>query len=318
MGLARKILMDEAARRFSAAEKPCGIIASLDADVVVDANFLDALKAHFAATGCDGCSVYFEHPTGPATGAADDPGSYPPEVYEAIMQYELHLRYYVHSVRSTGYPYATHTVGSCFAVRADVYCMEGGMNRRKGGEDFYFIQKVAQRGHFSRCNSTRVVPSPRPSGRVPFGTGPAVRKYLKDRAAMTTFHPLSFRMLEKLFADLDRLAGGIDPERLTGDRPGVLRDFLLSQRFADAIGEIRENSASGSAFRKRFWRWFHMFRILKFLHYARDNGYPDMEVGEAARQFLALSGQHLIRVKKIPGDLPGLLELYRQIDREYC
>ena len=92
--------------------------------------------------------------------------SFEPVVYDAITQYELHLRYYLNAVRSTGYPYAYHTVGSSFTVRADVYCKEGGMNRRQGGEDFYFIQKVAQRGNFSECNATRVVASPRPSDRV--------------------------------------------------------------------------------------------------------------------------------------------------------
>ena len=315
VGLARKILMDEAVRRFSAAENPDGIIASLDADVVVDPNYLTELKAHFASTGCDGCSIYFEHPVVHASGSADDHGLYSREVYAAIIQYELHLRYYVNSVRSTGYPYATHTVGSSFAVRAEVYCKEGGMNRRQGGEDFYFIQKVAQRGNFSQCNRTRVVPSPRPSGRVPFGTGPVVRNFLKDQAMLTTYHPAPFRMLEKLFSDLDRLALDTEPGSAIGDQSGVLKDFLLSQRFADAVQEIRENSASAAAFRKRFWRWFNMFRILKFLHYARDNGYPDMEVSDAARQLLIAAGSHFTDKMEIPGDLPGLLDIYRQIDR---
>ena len=146
VGTARKILMDEASRRFSILERPEGIIASMDADAVVQANYLEALVSHFhnnsgSGAGSDGCSVRFEHPI-----SGDQ---FSPEVYEAITQYELHLRYYLQSVRYTGYPYAYHTVGSSFAVRSDIYCMEGGMNRRQGGEDFYFIQKVAQRGNFS-------------------------------------------------------------------------------------------------------------------------------------------------------------------------
>ena len=108
---------------------------------------------------------------------------FPPRTYHAIALYELHLRYYLHSVRSTGYPHAFHTVGSAFAVRADIYCQEGGMNRRQGGEDFYFIQKVAQRGSWSECNETCVYPSPRPSDRVPFGTGPAVARLI-DRSGI--------------------------------------------------------------------------------------------------------------------------------------
>jgi hypothetical protein len=313
VGLARKILMDEAVRRFSAVGNPRGIIASLDADVVVDPGYLEALVSHFRSVDPDGCSVYFEHPLSPEAPAPFE--AFPPGVYDAITRYELHLRYWVNSVRSTGYPYAFHTVGSCFAVRADVYCMEGGMNRRQGGEDFYFIQKVAQRGRWSDCNTTRVVPSPRPSGRVPFGTGPAVERFTREGTTLRTCHPEPFRMLEGFFSLLGRLGGEPLPGPVLGDQPGVLRDFLGTQQFAGALMEIRSNSASPGAFRKRFWRWFNMLRIMKFLHYARDNGYPDMEVGEAASRFLFQSGPEEIMAPGSRTGLRGLLEIYRKIDR---
>jgi hypothetical protein len=314
VGLARKILMDEAVRRFSAAGNPRGIIASLDADVVVDPGYLEALASHFGSLDPDGCSVYFEHPLSP-----ESPGpfeTFAPEVYDAITLYELHLRYYINAVRSTGYPYAFHTVGSCFAVRAEVYCMEGGMNRRQGGEDFYFIQKVAQRGRWSNCSTTRVVPSPRPSGRVPFGTGPAVERFTRKGIPLRTYHPETFRMLEGFFSELERLGSELPPGTILNSQPGVLRDFLGSHHFADALMEIRSNSASPGAFRKRFWRWFSMFRIMKFLHYARDNGYPDMEVGEAASRFLFRSGTEEIKTPGTRTGLRGLLEIYRKIDRQ--
>ena len=76
MGLARKILMDEAVRRFDAAGNPKGIIASLDADVVVDANYLEALSAHFEASDADGCSIYFEHPLGPGETSGEQSTGY--------------------------------------------------------------------------------------------------------------------------------------------------------------------------------------------------------------------------------------------------
>ena len=340
VGLARKILMDEAARRFSAIGNPGGIIASMDADAIVDPNYLEALVDHFngdgkekpgiagsgqnvsgrpdhSASGPDGCSIYFEHPLDPSSGNVPPKShpyetfpheTFPPEVYEAIAQYELHLRYYVNAVRSTGYPYAFHTVGSAFAVRAGVYCMEGGMNRRQGGEDFYFIQKVAQRGNFSECNTTRVVPSPRPSDRVPFGTGPAVEKYLKDKARLsagearlstgearlTTYHPGPFRMLAGLFSGMDTLGGETAPETIIRSQPTVLSEFLQIQQFSEALKEIRANSASLAAFRKRFWRWFNMFRIMKFLHFAREHGYPDVDVAEAASELLKIENSEIV------------------------
>ncbi len=312
VGMARKILMDEAVRRFNVAGNAGGIIASLDADAQVDPNYLRALISHFSEgsdDGPDGCSICFEHPL--------EGKEFPPGVYDAITQYELHLRYYVAAVRSTGYPHAYQTVGSAFAVRAGIYCMEGGMNRRKGGEDFYFIQKVAQRGNWSECNATRVVPSPRPSDRVPFGTGRAVQQLIRDAdpsgtlPALKTYHPEPFGMLRELFSGIDELYQ--EPLRsdhptddsdlaALGDLPGVLMDFLSLQGFRESLSEIRDNCGSTEAFRKRFWRWFNMFRIMKFLHYAREHGYPDVETGDAACRFLSLELRHSNR---------ELLEIFR-------
>jgi hypothetical protein len=236
-------------------------------------------------------------------------------VYDAITRYELHLRYYLNAIRSTGYPYAYHTVGSSFAVRAGIYCLEGGMNRRKAGEDFYFIQKIAQRGNFSECNATRVIPSPRPSNRVPFGTGHAVLEFVTDQKPLSTYHPEPFRMLGTFFSQLDKPEGETDPGTIIHAQPEILAAFLHTLQFGEALEEIRKNSASADAFRKRFWRWFNMFRIMKFLHYARERGYPDVAVGEAAValfRFLALKNM------PEPGpvmNLTRLLLLFRELDR---
>ena len=243
---------------------------------------------------------------------------FPPEVFTAITQYELHLRYYLQSLRSTLYPYAFHTVGSSMAVRADVYCKEGGMNRRQAGEDFYFIQKFAQRGNFSECNTTCVRPSPRSSDRVPFGTGRAVSQLLKGTEPLTTYHPEPFRMLRTLFEGLDEMYKEQDTkgEDTKGEEedsiPGLtslLSDFLKTQSFSAALTEIRSNSASLPAFRKRFWRWFSMFRIMKFLHFARERGYEDIPVEEAAMRFLKLK-----KTEPQEQTLEQLLLKFRELD----
>jgi hypothetical protein len=311
--------MDEAVRRFSSVENPGGIIASMDADAEVDPNYFSALARHFENHSCEGCSIRFEHPL--------EGESFSRAVYDAITQYELHLHYYLAAVRSTGYPHAYHTVGSAFAVRAAIYCMEGGMNKRQGGEDFYFIQKVAQRGNWSECNTTRVVPSPRPSNRVPFGTGPVVERLCREADAtgsvleLTTYHPEPFAILRVFFSGMDELYAGSDGEvgfasesgswsdagspAISQSLPQVLTEFLALQGFDRALKEIRGNSGSLEAFRKRFWRWFNMFRIMKFLHYAREHGYPDVEIGGAAMLMLSLEK---------PFSARELLELFRNKD----
>ena len=61
---------------------------------------------------------------------------------EAIMKYELYLRYYRLALEYTGHPHAYHCIGSAFAVRTLDYVAQGGMNKRQAGEDFYFLQKL--------------------------------------------------------------------------------------------------------------------------------------------------------------------------------
>jgi len=321
VGTARKILMDEAVRRFSLLDRPDGIIACLDADAVVPPNYLEALVQHFQGARKskdaghmslppDACSIRFEHPLSGEEHA--------PEVYDAIAQYELHLRYYLQSLRSTGYPYAYHTVGSSLAVRADVYCLEGGMNRRQAGEDFYFIQKLAQRGNYSECNTTCVMPSPRPSQRVPFGTGLAVSRMVDGDDALTTYHPEPFGMLRTLFDGVDDFQGARDMGQafLSWNRtfPSPLDGFLEEQEFAPALSEMRRHSASLPAFRKRFWRWFNMFRIMKFLHFARERGYPDVPVNEAASALLRQMDPAGTGIPSIASDSRKLLLIYRRLD----
>lgn len=255
VGLARKIGMDEALRRM-----PGGIIVNYDADCRCDPNYLRAIETHFEQhPQTPGCSIYFEHPPG----AAD--------------LYELHLRYYVEALRYAGYPYAFHTIGSCMAVRAQVYMEEGGMNKRKAGEDFYFLQKVIARGRFTDLVTTRVIPSARESHRVPFGTGKAVGDQLRGKPALT--YPFeAFHDLKMFFED-------------PSNPPRAMRDFLEAAGFEAKLREIRANTASDAAFRGRFFRWFNGFMAMKWIHYARDQSYGARPVLEEARRLPGTDGE---------------------------
>lgn len=189
------------------------------------------------------------------------------------------------------------------------------MNRRQGGEDFYFIQKVSQRGFFSECNSTRVIASPRPSTRVPFGTGPVVKRLTGGSDLLATCHPVPFLMLRDLFEGLQIFYPGKNHDQFLESQPRVLLDFLEGQHFNQALHEIRKNSGSPAASRKRFWRWFNMFRIMKFLHYARDHGYPDLPAGVAALQFLRQLRPEGIEIPPDSSDLKNMLLIFRRMDR---
>ncbi|MBI2968434.1 MAG: glycosyltransferase family 2 protein, partial [Bacteroidetes bacterium] len=261
-------------------------------------------EAHFSSDiPADGCSIRFEHPL-----SGND---YPPEVYSGIVNYELYLRYYKQGLQYANLPFAFHTIGSSMAVRAGAYMKSGGMNMRKAGEDFYFLQKIIELGRFTELNSTCIYPSPRPSSRVPFGTGMAIEKWLQGRNDLrVTFDPGIFYDL-KLFC---KLITGLDYRQMTAKKienrlSEALRSFLSGNGFEDNLEEIKNNSATQNNFLKRFFRWFNAFRTLKFVHFARDNFYGNIPIEAAAGELLSE-----IYPGKKAVDAVNLLREYRILD----
>ena len=192
VGLARKIGMDEALRRFSSIGYN-GLIVCLDADCTVQSSYLRELESNFAFDNFIAGSISYEH-----TWKNEDK-----EMVSGIVQYELGLRYYVNALRYATYPFAYHTIGSSMAVSARTYALAGGMNKRKAGEDFYFLHKLIPLGNFKELNSCTVYPSSRISRRVPFGTGRAMLKW-KEQAEFNKDEVLKTYRFE-IFKDLKEL-----------------------------------------------------------------------------------------------------------------
>jgi hypothetical protein len=309
VGLARKTGMDEALSRFNQISRPDGFILSFDADSSCDINYLTAIEeATQNNPSVNGLNVYFEHPVSGT--------EFPENVYRGIIDYELHLRYINQFLRFAGFPFAYHTIGSCFGIRANVYAAQGGMNKRKAGEDFYFLHKIIPLGHFAELNTTRVIPSPRPSDRVPFGTGVAVGKYLSSNEAGTlTYAPECFLTLRLLLQQVERLfrANTADIASIMKTLPKPLSDYLQDQHAGKAIGEINANSRSVSSFTNRFFRWFDAFRIVKYLNYASRDHFRQIPVREAAVQLMEITGS-----KNLPGAIRNeeLLMMLRAIERK--
>ena len=297
VGLARKIGMDEALRRFDdVGMVDSGLLLCFDADCLCAPNYLRAVSDHFRTHATSpACSIYFEHPL---------EGQLEPQIYEAIAAYELHLRYYVQALRYAGFPHAYHTIGSSMAVRARAYMEQGGMNRRQAGEDFYFLHKLIPLGGFTKLNNTAVFPSPRASNRVPFGTGRAVSEWLQKRGAKT--YPLqAFDDLHVFLQSMPSLKSWTVEEM-----PESIRTFLAEQGFESALEEIRSHTATPAAFMKRFFRWFDGFRAMKFVHHARNHFYGREEVAIAAQKLLA----KIERAQPTRSPIQ-LLQVYRKLDR---
>lgn len=302
VGLARKIGMDDAVRYFEKIKKPDGIILCYDADSACDPDYLIATETYFKNhPKCPGASIYFEHPL---------EGDLSPDNYEAIINYELFLRYYINVLVWAGFPYAHQTIGSSMCVKSDVYQKQGGMNKRKAGEDFYFLNKIIPLGEFGNIQSTRVIPSARTSDRVPFGTGKDISVQLMEQkvTCYETYHP-------KIFEDLRIFLTGHsiffkDKDEL--NIPGSMASFLELNNFQSAMTKIRKQSPNIERFSHNFFEWMNAFRILKYVHHARDHYYPNIEIKDATmllcKQWLGIQTDTTTSKKQ-------LLLLLRQHDR---
>lgn len=307
VGLARKLGMDAAVDRFLHTGNADGIIASLDADCVVDESYLAALEGHFSRYPPAGaCTIYFEHPL-------EGPGD--PALYRAAARYELFLRYYRHGLRHAGFPHDHYTIGSCMAVRCETYARHGGMNRRQAGEDFYFLNKLMITGNVSEIRSTRVVPGVRVSARTPFGTGRALATQIgRGDETWETYAPEVFEDLGKLVRCVPLLWD--HPDDITGtltSLPAGARAFLESQDFVSRHREIVANTTTRDAYMKRLFRWLDAFRALKLIHHLTREHHPRRPLGEACVTLLSRQGEMFSSEKNRP-ELE-LLEIFRARDR---
>jgi hypothetical protein len=306
VGLARKTGMDEAVRRFNSADYPEGIILNLDADCLVEKNYLvsvcnELLKKRDRSA----CSIYFEHPL-----SGKD---YPEDIYKYITLYELHLRYYFQGLAYSGFPYVFHTVGSAIAVKALSYVKAGGMNRRKAGEDFYFIQKLVPAGGYFSLNSTTVFPSPRVSSRVPFGTGATMTRLSEQSSnELFTYNILAFKELRSFFCMTEDFFDCTpeDLPELYKSLPESLKLFSDEGEWTDRITEIKNNISGLPSFKKRFFGWFNMFRIVKYLNHVHTGYFEKSPVN--------VSAYELLKNKGFDPESDGaadLLQVYRKLEK---
>jgi glycosyltransferase involved in cell wall biosynthesis len=306
VGLARKTGMDEAVRRFNAIGRPDGVILNLDADCTVEKKyFLAVSRELLKKSDRTACSIYFEHPLSGI--------DYPVAIYKYITLYELHLRYYFQGLVYCGFPYVYHTVGSAIAVKALTYIKAGGMNRRRAGEDFYFIQKLVPAGGYFNLNSTVVYPSPRASSRVPFGTGASIGKLDADQSStLLTYNIQAFKELGTLFKLVDTLFA-CSVKELAGQYralPKALRSFIDENDWTKKTAEIKSNTSGLLSFRKRFFEWFNMFKIVKYLNNVHTEYFEKKPVDVAASELLKERGVMLESSEPL-----DLLQYFRKLEK---
>ncbi|HCE42473.1 MAG TPA: hypothetical protein DET40_02875 [Lentisphaeria bacterium] len=298
VGAARKIGMD-AALEFLDFERGAPLIISLDADTLVERNYLEAINEYFMSNaGIAGAAIEFAH----------QPGS-TPEEDAAITRYELFMRYYVEGLQISQSPYAYHVLGSAMAFRAEEYVRAGGMRKRNGGEDFYFMQALRKIGEVGEIRGTTVFPSSRPSDRVPFGTGPRISQILEGGKELKFYNPCIFLLLKKLFSAI-KSVDVKDPCAAFNGLDGETGKFLAENNFFHEWEKILKNTPNDKMkIQWAFHTWFDAFRTLKFVHSCEDR-YPELGLMEAYARLFDMAGKPLPETIK-PSE-KALLEFMRR------
>ena len=296
VGWARKLGMDIATQRFRTINFN-GTIVGLDADTVVESNYLNSIYSFFSNNNFNAASIYFEHPI---TG-----DSFSDVHLEQIKYYELHLRYYKNSLKYSNLPYSFHTIGSAFALTASAYARQGGMNRRKAGEDFYFINKLIKGEIFGEINDTKVMPSPRVSNRVPFGTGRAILEGLNTKKDLSLTY--DFQSFEVIHSWINRIE---TKDFKYGNFPEILKAYMGEEIWIKHHTTMLNNTNSHKSYLKLFYNIFDAFWMLKFIHYLRDNYYPNTRLLDNTNALLIKMNYPII------SSITSQLEFLRKLDKK--
>ena len=296
VGWARKLGMDIATQRFRTINFN-GTIVGLDADTVVESNYLNSIYSFFSNNNFNAASIYFEHSI---TG-----DSFSDVHLEQIKYYELHLRYYKNSLKYSNLPYSFHTIGSAFALTASAYARQGGMNRRKAGEDFYFINKLIKGEIFGEINDTKVMPSPRVSNRVPFGTGRAILEGLNTKKDLSLTY--DFQSFEVIHSWINRIE---TKDFKYGNFPEILKAYMGEEIWIKHHTTMLNNTNSHKSYLKLFYNIFDAFWMLKFIHYLRDNYYPNTRLLDNTNALLIKMNYPII------SSITSQLEFLRKLDKK--
>ena len=280
VGLARKIGLDLALSRLDFSRQP--LLASLDADTLVEPTYLGALQQHFATATAGGAVLSFRH---------QDPAD--PAQRLAIEQYELFLRAHQLGLTLASSPYAYISIGSALACRAEAYLGAGGMNCRTAGEDFYFLQRLAKTCGVAQLRGTTVHPSARPSARTPFGTGRSVERLLSEGSdAVLCYPPQAYRLLAAWLQQVTASPGASAETLLQAaeELHPVLAQFLTLRGWSQIWPALQRNHPRPQGLLAAFHGWFDALKTVQFIHQLCAGPWPRQPAATALPPLLSWAG----------------------------
>ncbi len=296
-GLARKIGMDLALNLFDFSNKEKKVLISLDSDCLVSENYIKEITLSFNQNNFDAAVINFVHQL-----------SENAEQNLAIINYEIFIRYYVLGLKFANSKFSFHTIGSAFAISPEIYVKVGGMNKKKAGEDFYFLQKVAKVAEIKKIANATVFPSSRISWRVPFGTGPRIKRFLSiQQNEYLLYSPKSFKILKDWLLILNNSDENSKSTKILSEAKLInteIYNFLISQNFEENWTNILKNSKTQKQLNQNIRNWMDGFKTLKLIHHLRDFAFPNENIFESVNQILKFYEEEKIEcLSNIKSDL---------------
>ncbi len=279
VGLARKIGNDLALALAAQDRLSSRWFLNTDADTLLPSDYFDQMTG--VPKEAAAAVYFFDHRFEPDV-----------DLTEAARLYEISLRYYVLGLAWAGSPYAYQSMGSCLAISPEAYAAVRGFPKKNAAEDFYVLNKLAKVGSIIRLAGSPVSLEGRPSDRVPFGTGRAIRDLVSTKRGLANFrllHPLVFAHLSGWLDLLREIARSRDLTKPLGVLPqgnpffrvDLLQDALRKLCTFEAVREAVAKSSDEATLARHLHTWFDAFKTLKLVHALRDGGLVSLPWREA-------------------------------------
>jgi len=258
VGLARKVAADMALKLVVTGHIKTPWIFSTDADVILPAGYFQVPEQ---IGGDDlACSLRFQHI------------STDPQLLALQDAYDFKMYYYQQGIRFIGSAYNYIPLGSTLIIHAEAYAKIRGFPVRSGGEDFYLLNKVAKLGGVFQPEQPVVEINVRMSERVPFGTGPAIRKIRADieqGQLPLYYHPRIFVILKKW---RNQLLDYYHQQQLPVADEGLNECWDMETVLVKAMGQTN----SEQRWQQFIHEWLDAFKLLKSVHFLRGR-YPSLD-----------------------------------------
>ena len=92
--------------------------------------------------------------------------------------------------------------------------------------------------------------------------------------------------------------------------PQSTADFFRENGLTEKVIELNGETSSAEKFLQRLLLWWSGLRMIKYVHYARDNHYPLTDLGNEAEILLS----ELKEISPGKGDAASLLHVFRRLE----